>query len=448
MTRGAIFFALQESVFKGSIPFSQFQSLQNQTMTNDLWQQTQAQWQKWHNKRLMIALSGGLDSVVLLHLACRARDELGIDIAATHIHHGLQNQADQWAKFCADLTKKWHIPFTCIRVQINPKGLGLEAAARQARYHALQQCDADVLLTAHHQNDQIETLLLGILRGGGARALSAMPEHGVLGEKMLLRPLLMFSRETLMNYAQQHQLKWIDDPSNSDTRLLRNWIRHQWLPDLLQHLPHAKQQLTASIAAAQEDLCLIDEVAKSDWLDVHHQGRFDLRIWQKLTPARRRLLLREFAVRHHLGVPRQIALKAWESQLSKLPEKTAQWQLPHGKAFSHRHILFALPQTFAWETKALKAAEHLENCPSQWQHGWIRKVKKDDVLHLNVGRKSIRSLLQQYGVAPIMRERWAVLEVDGQCVCLLNLRNADAFSHLAIAKLQALSGWAVDKDSS
>ena len=205
--------------------------------------------------RLAIALSGGLDSVVLLDSICRLHqtqakkstklksNEVATQrIFAFHIHHGLQKAADEWLLFCEVLAKKYKIGFDFRLLHIDTKSNSgnIEARARTARYEALTELCAyhgiEDLLLAHHQNDQAETILLQLLRGAGVAGLSSMPESRALATSTeqassitLWRPLLRLSREELEAYAREHKLKWIEDPSNRSSKYRRNAIRKSLL---------------------------------------------------------------------------------------------------------------------------------------------------------------------------------------------------------------------------
>lgn len=415
-------------------------------MHTKLWEQTLPFWQECKNQTIAIALSGGLDSVVLLHLANRAKQEYGMDIQAIHIHHGLQEKAEEWAEFCTQLAQQYLIPIEVKRVHVMPKKMGIEAAARQARYQALQNTSATMILTAHHRDDQIETLLLALLRGGGARALASMPICGNFHHKILARPLLSFSRATLEAYAHQHQLKWIEDPSNQNTHFLRNWLRHEWIPALNQHLPHASEQLLASIQAAQEDLRLADEIVHEDWTRVFKNNYFDCQIWAKLTPARRRLLLRHFLVSHGMSVPSQAALYAWEQQLSTQENGTGMWVVPQGKIHAAYGRLWIEPPQFLWEKQFLTVKDGIENAaalPENWQAAQIRSVHQSETIRLHFGFKKIRHLLQNYRIPVFMRHRWPVLVLDNEILAVCNLRLAVNAESRVVPCISELNQWMV-----
>ncbi|HPY39427.1 MAG TPA: tRNA lysidine(34) synthetase TilS [Thiolinea sp.] len=208
-----------------------------------------------------LAYSGGLDSHVLLHAsaALQAQYPKTFQFYAIHIHHGLQANADAWVVHAEQTCAALNLPLKVIHLNLKPAvGESIEAFARQARYQALSECLAanEMLLTAHHQDDQAETFLLNALRGSGSAGLAAMPELRVLGAGQVGRPLLAFSRAQLEAYAQQHQLQYVDDPSNAELKFDRNYLRHEILPRLQERWPAVSQTLTraASWQAEQQQV--------------------------------------------------------------------------------------------------------------------------------------------------------------------------------------------------
>ncbi|MFL6565210.1 MAG: tRNA lysidine(34) synthetase TilS, partial [Burkholderiales bacterium] len=166
----------------------------------------QAFLQAHGKKRIALALSGGLDSVVLLHLL---KHHPGI--SAVHVHHGLSPNADAWATFCRRLCKQWGIPLKISKVKVRRSGKGLEAAAREARYAAFARLKVDVIALAHHLDDQAETVLMNLLRGAGLRGAGGMRPLARFEGKLLARPLLEIPRKDLESYARLHRLQWIED---------------------------------------------------------------------------------------------------------------------------------------------------------------------------------------------------------------------------------------------
>jgi len=189
-------------------------------------------------KGIAVALSGGVDSVVLLH---RLKDEPGL--RAIHVHHGLSPNADAWAAFCRRLCKRLGVPLVVKKVKVVKQGEGLEAAARRARYEVLSKSNADCIVLAHHLDDQAETVLMNLLRGAGRRGASGMPRESRFHGKRLLRPLLDVPREAIVAYARQHSLTWIEDESNADESLTRNFVRRRLAPLMQQKYPKWRESL-------------------------------------------------------------------------------------------------------------------------------------------------------------------------------------------------------------
>ena len=211
-----------------------------------------------------VAFSGGLDSHVLLHALCQLRDRLDAEISAVHVNHGLQPVANDWVTHCRSVCADLDVPFISLLVDGRAlPGESPEAAARAARYAALADWlpANNCLLTAQHQDDQAETLLLQLLRGSGVSGLAAMPRSATLGAGCHLRPLLDVRREELRDYALAQSLTWIEDPSNADTAFDRNFLRQQVLPVLQQRWPSAAVSLSRSAAHCAEAAALLDALA-------------------------------------------------------------------------------------------------------------------------------------------------------------------------------------------
>src|SRR5882762_4940859 len=160
-------------------------------------------------KRLAIGLSGGVDSVALLHVLKSGAVESGFFLNAIHVHHGLSPNAGAWAPFCRALCTRWGVPLAVRRVKVAKRGKGLEAAAREARYRAFKNIPCDAVALAHNRDDQAETVLMNLLRGAGVRGASGMPPRSRFDGKMLLRPLLEVPRAAILAYAREQGLEWI-----------------------------------------------------------------------------------------------------------------------------------------------------------------------------------------------------------------------------------------------
>jgi tRNA(Ile)-lysidine synthase len=216
---------------------------------------------------LVLAYSGGLDSHVLLHLVAQFKvRHPTIPVRAIHIHHQIQAISAEWVEHCQQQCQVLNIPLIIKTLNLAlDSGESVEALAREARYQAFSQVlqSNEALLTAHHQDDQAETLLLNLLRGSGVEGLAAMPEIRPLGQGYLIRPLLQYSRAELEQYASTYPLDYINDPSNSDTRFNRNLLRHQVFPLLEQRWPAAKVLLARAAQYQQEAVALNQQLLDS-----------------------------------------------------------------------------------------------------------------------------------------------------------------------------------------
>lgn len=249
-------------------------------------------------RRVTLALSGGVDSVVLLHLLQPLRAKLGFALAAIHVNHQISPHAAAWADFCADLCAQYNIPLCVKKVHVARRSqFGLEAAARAARYRAFAELDCDVLLLAHHLDDQVETLLQNLLRGSGLAGAAGMPETRPQGDgasTLLARPLIEVPRATFLAYARQHGLSWVEDESNTDTAFTRNFLRHEVLPVVEQRFPAYRETLARAARHFAEADALLEELAALDLAQLLHAEKLRLNVLAQLGPARAMNALRAY----------------------------------------------------------------------------------------------------------------------------------------------------------
>ena len=257
---------------------------------------------------LWLALSGGLDSVVLLHFVKTYFPDLAYIIKAIHINHQLQPAAIKFEQHCQELCKHLNISLESVSIKVRQKkGESLEANAREARHQKFKKIlnKNDLLLTAHHQDDQAETFLLQLLRGAGLRGVSAMPGISLLGKGFLMRPLLSFSRENLLGYAYYHDLSWIEDPSNQEEKFDRNYLRRQILPLLKAHWPQASKIFSRFAHHCSEQETLLQQQAEKDYDSCCGDYTNSLLIneLKYYSPARQKNLLRFWLHKHKLIQP-------------------------------------------------------------------------------------------------------------------------------------------------
>ena len=302
--------------------------------------------------RWYVGFSGGLDSTVLLHLVqrwCRQHPQAPA-LSAIHVNHGLQSDADDWQRHCEWLCRVLDIPLLCHRAEIARGPAGLEAAAREARYQlfAEQLGDGEVLLLAHHLDDQVETFFLRLLRGSGMQGLAAMPATRALGTGSLARPLLEVPRSRLQAYALAQGLTWVDDPSNTDTGMDRNYLRQEVLPLLARRWPGYRQTVARArshLAGAAASLAQVLPAPATIRSAMGDPGlpaaalRFPL-------PAAAALTLRHWLLAGGLPAPDQVVLEEFLRQLREAGP-TARPQLACGTFALQRHRdgVYLLPES-------------------------------------------------------------------------------------------------------
>ena len=218
-------------------------------------------------KNIIVALSGGLDSTVLLDCAAKI---IKLPMSVLHINHQLSDHADDWELCCREKAADYDLPYISESVTVTPQGNGLESAARQARYRVFEKvCQPDTaILLAHHADDQVETVLQRILRGTGIDGLCGIPDVRALGAGHVVRPLLSIKRTALEAYAKQYQLDYVTDESNLDQNYTRNLLRHTILPMLKQHFPSADDQLL-TLQANCKDTSLVTKTLIKRYYDMH-----------------------------------------------------------------------------------------------------------------------------------------------------------------------------------
>lgn len=248
-----------------------------------------------------VAFSGGCDSTVLLHLAALVRDqsaEPGWSLRAVHVNHGLHPDAASWEAHCQSLCETLAVPLDVFRPAIDRQAGNLEARARSARYAVFRKLLAqdDLLMMAHHLEDQAETLLLALMRGRGAGALAGIPQARRIGRGTLWRPLLNVPPQSLRDWAEQHRLCWVEDPGNQSFEHDRNYLRHRVLPQIRSRWPGyaAGWQQSARLIAEADQAQRREARADLVHLSGEHMQRLPVAQLLALDPARRRNLVRHW----------------------------------------------------------------------------------------------------------------------------------------------------------
>ncbi len=394
-------------------------------------------------RRYLIAYSGGLDSTVLLHTLAHQASALAVPLAAVHIHHGLQAPADSWLVHCLAQCAALSVPCEALRVTVvRDSGEGLEASARRARYQAIAGVmqEGDMLLTAHHQDDQAETLLMQLLRGSGVAGLAAMAPIKRFACGWHARPLLDFSRAQLHEYAVARQLSWIDDPSNFDTSLERNHLRQRVMPLLHERNPAVGATLSRSARHFAEATELLEELAAADLPAVRggRGGTLSVSGLLSLSPARQRNLLRHWIKSTGYPLPDSRHLqRICDEVLPAAPDSMPLVQWSGAEVRRYRDDLFLMAPLPPAPTGAIPwdlSAPHLlsnglgtliarpaegAGLSAERLAGQLIEVRfrAGGEQCRPAGRRethALKKLLQEQGVPPWERERLPLLFVDGQ----------------------------------
>ncbi|WP_230411757.1 tRNA lysidine(34) synthetase TilS [Denitromonas iodatirespirans] len=398
---------------------------------------------------LQLALSGGVDSMLLLKVLAGLRERFGFVLRAHHVHHGLSPNADHWAAFCEACCTALKVPLTVSRVHVQPEaGEGWEAAARRLRHAALASEVADWQVSAHHLDDQAETVLFRLLRGAGVHGAAAMRaiEPAVAGGGRL-RPLLAFSRAQIEAAANAEALSWVEDESNADPRFSRNYLRHSVMPAITARWPSAATTLARAAGNFDEAAGLLDELAVQDaeacgwpW------SRSAIRA---LSGPRLANLLRWRLRALALPVPDQARLHEAMRQLQSCSHERP-LMLPLGGAVLHayREVVWLSPTypplpedgvpwqggAVAWGEGVVEAVPTVGAGVSQAR---LAEAARCEIMARWPGcrvalvgrpRKDVRSLSQGASLAPVDRDRVPILRVDGQVAWIAGLGVAAVFA--------------------
>jgi tRNA(Ile)-lysidine synthase len=405
-----------------------------------------------HGASLCVALSGGRDSSVLLHALAGLRDRKWWRLRAVHVHHGLQIAADAWVSHCERFCAELGVPLQVRRVvTAKDSGRGIEAAARDARYAAFRAeiQPAEWLLTAHHEDDQLETVLLHLLRGSGVSGLSGIPADGEFAAGRLCRPLLGVAGACIAAYAQAHGLHWIDDPMNADVALDRSYLRGQVIPVLQRRWPAAARAAGRSARLAGEAAGLLEDLAHVDERAVMQGDTVDLPPFRALGAARQRNLIRSLVRRRGWSMPPEQRLAAGLRQLLDARadrHPVLAWSTHEIRRFRERLYLLeagpaaGLPGSHVWNgtgmlllggprgqlrlqpvTGAGLAARLLNDGVTVVFRSGGETIRGDGDPH----HRRLKYLFQKHAVVPWMRDHVPLLHVRGELAAVGDLWLAD-----------------------
>lgn len=405
---------------------------------------------------VVLASSGGADSLGALACLARLRDE-GIigTLSVLSINHGLHQDAGSWSDLALHQARHFAVEAKRVDVTVPEDGnASLEARARTARYAALADGlpEDAVLVTAHHREDQAETFLLAAMRGAGPTGLAAMPTWTRFAQGWHWRPFLSRSRAELRAWAGETGLEWVDDPSNTDTRFDRNYLRHDILPALTTRWPAAVDRLAVAAGLQADSLGLLDALAEIDARDCVGKDAgdtLDLVTLRGLAPARQTNLLRFWLRQQSVELPSAAQLETLRQQVQDEAATEARLDWSAGSLRRYRQTLYLLPPVSSmpktpvpaefvqfWpqdqDTCALPGGRLLRRVPmdaddsplldrqvsmGQW---CLRSRQPGDRIRPRVNGPSryLKHWFQDQGIPPWEREHTWVLSIDGKLAAL------------------------------
>lgn len=392
------------------------------------------------NRTFWVAYSGGLDSHALLNLLIELRAKIPLQVRVIHINHGLSPNSYAWQNHCAAVCHQLKVEFVTRAINFCSKHKSPEATARDFRYQVFKELIApnDFLLTAHHADDQAETVLLQMLRGAGPKGLAAMPALKKLGHGFHARPLLNFMRSDLESYATQKNLGWIEDESNVETRFTRNFLRHEILPILKQRWPSVTKTLTRVAENCAENMNLLNELSQHDL--THLKGSVPNTLSVKklllLAPSAQRHVLRAWLTELNFPVPSAIKLKQIQKDMLQAKmDKNPHFKWQDIELRRYRNDLFAmlaLPKQdtavqYEWD---LTQTLLLPNIGTLSIIPYANKILKKVIVHFRQGgeviqlhgnkkHQQLKKLFQTWAIPPWERDSIPLISIDNKLVAVV-----------------------------
>jgi len=396
-----------------------------------------------------IAYSGGLDSHVLLHLLAEIKNDIKPELVAVHINHGMNDSAGLWEKHCQKTCEKYGIELQTFSVDLSHNNnKGVEAFAREKRYEVFGNLirSHDLLLTAHHMNDQVETIFLQLMRGSGPDGLAGMPQVREFSKGFLLRPLLDYSREDIHDYALKKSLSWVEDDSNKSNKYDRNFVRNKIIPELLTRWPGALKTVQR-VAKHQADVrSLINEISKSDLVKLCDSDyrKLDISEFDNLSYIRKKNVLRACIKINKLNTPNariieKIIAEVIHANTDRNP--CIRWQ--GGEVRRYRGYLYIMKSLVAHDVEMNKPWKLEESL--KLTSGCLRAVsgigngiKKDMLSNDRVeiryrqggeqirpsgrtGLHELKKLFQEQGVLPWLRDRIPLIFYENELIAVADL---------------------------
>ena len=399
------------------------------------------------SRKFLLAFSGGVDSVVLLDLLVNVLKESDA-LRIIHINHNLNEHSNDWAQFSSEVCEKYGLPLICASVEPKRHGKGLEADARELRYQSFRDViqDDEYLLTGHHQDDQMETLLYRIFRGTGIDGLRAIRREIKFGKGFLYRPMLNISREKIEEYAQLKNLKWIYDSSNDDSSYDRNFLRKDIIPLIKKRWPSVENKVSRLSVIAEQNQLLLNELAIEDVGQLKNYNHLDIETLSEKSYPRIINIFRFMIKKNNMSVPSMRVLnegiKTLMHSKSKSPSMT--WNDNTIRRYKHRLYFLNsalnspndLSNEMSWDIKkTINLGKNLGSIQARFLNGEgisLNRCPSNLAIKYRKGgeeikpsghkiTKSLKNLFQENNVLPWVRDKIPLIYVDQELISVGDL---------------------------
>tara|TARA_B110000438_G_scaffold134083_1_gene129774 strand:+ start:1027 stop:2370 length:1344 start_codon:yes stop_codon:yes gene_type:complete len=398
-------------------------------------------------KKFCIAFSGGVDSTVLLHAMKNIIDEKS-QIRAIHINHNLVGNSKVWAKTCKSICKKLKIDIEIISLELTHNGYGLEAAARDERYKKLKEklYENEYLLTAHHEEDQMETVFLRMARGTGLDGLQGINEKYSFGKGTIFRPMLEVSKALILDYAKEHQLKWVEDSSNQDTHFDRNYLRKKVIPQFRERWPSIALSVSRLSQLSAQNKTILNQIAKEDIGSMEHMNVLPLAKLLDKSFERTNNILRYIILANEMTIP---SMKTLQNGLKEILDPETDKSVIAWKGYcirQYKNNLYFLSNLdlepnqvdvrIPWEiSKTLNLGKNIGTIEATFIYGDGLSIKKcENKLTISyrqggelikpIGHrinKSLKNLFQENHIPPWMRDKIPLIYYQNELVSVADL---------------------------
>lgn len=397
--------------------------------------------------KFCIAFSGGMDSTVLLHVMKNIIDEKS-QIRAIHINHNIVDNSKVWTKTCKSICKNFGIDIEIISLEVTHNGYGLEAAARDERYEKLKEklYENEYLLTAHHEEDQMETVFLRMARGTGLDGLQGINEKYSFGEGIIFRPMLEVSKTSVMDYAKEHQLKWVEDSSNQDTHFDRNFLRKKIIPQFRERWPSIASSVSRLSQLSAQNIKILNQIAEEDIGPIANMNELPLAKLLDKSFERANNMLRYIILANGMSIP---SMKTLQDGLKEMLDPETDKSVIAWKDYCIRkyknHLYFLsnsdlepnkVDVRIPWEIgKTVNLGENIGTIEATFIHGdglSIEKCKNKLTISYRQGgelikpighriNKSLKNLFQENQILPWMRDKIPLIYYQDELVSVADL---------------------------